>query len=41
MGVVHTSRVRIVKHEGPHRTAHREHFPEPVQFGIHGGIKEF
>jgi hypothetical protein len=30
MGVVHTSRMRIEKHEGPHRTAHLEGFGEPV-----------
>jgi hypothetical protein len=30
-----------VKHEGPHRTAHIENFPEPIHFGIHGGIKQF
>jgi hypothetical protein len=41
MSVVHTSRLRIEKHEGPHRTAHIESFPEPVHFGIHGGIKRF
>ena len=41
MSVVHTSRLRIVKHEGPHRTAHIENFAEPIHFGIHGGIKQF
>ncbi len=41
MGVVHTSRLRIEKHEGPHRTAHLEGFGEPIPFGIHGGIKGF
>ena len=41
MSVVHTSRLRIEKHAGPHRTAHIENFPEPVHFGIHGGIKQF
>ena len=41
MSVVHTSRLRIEKHEGPHRTAHIESFPEPIHFGIHGGIKQF
>jgi hypothetical protein len=41
MGVVHTSRLRIEKHEGPHRTAHLENFPQPIHFGIHGGIKHF
>ncbi len=41
MGVVHTSRMRVEKHEGPHRTAHLEGFGEPIHFGIHGGIKHF
>jgi hypothetical protein len=41
MSVVHTSRLRIEKHEGPHRTAHLEGFAEPIHFGIHGGIKQF
>ena len=41
MSVVHTSRCRIEKHAGPHRTAHIEQFAEPVNFGIHGGIKDF
>ena len=41
MTVVHTSRLEIRKHEGPHRTAHVEDFEEPIHFGIHGGIKHF
>jgi len=41
MSVVHTSRLRIEKHEGPHRTAHIEGFDDAVDFGIHGGIKHF
>ena len=41
MGVVHTSRLRIEKHDGPHRTAHIEGFSEPIHFGIHGGTKHF
>lgn len=41
MSVAHTSRIRIEKHEGPHRTAHVENFTEPIHFGIHGGIKDF
>jgi hypothetical protein len=41
MSVAHTSRVRIDKHEGAHRTAHIEHFDEPLHFGVHGGIKQF
>jgi len=41
MSVVHTSRLRIEKLEGGHRTAHLEGFSEPIHFGIHGGIKNF
>lgn len=41
MAVAHTSRIRILKHEGPHRTARVENFAEPIHFGIHGGIKQF
>ena len=41
MAIAHTSRMRIKKHEGPHRTAHIESFDEPIHFGIHGGIKHF
>lgn len=41
MSVVHTSRIRIEKLKGPHRTAYIENFGEPVHFGMHGGIKAF
>ena len=41
MPVAHTSRIRIEKHEGPHRTAHIENFQVPINFGMHGGIKHF
>lgn len=41
MSVAHTSRIRIEKHAGPHRSAHIERFDEPINFGIHGGIKQF
>ncbi len=41
MSVVHTSRLRIEKHEGQHRTALVEGFSEPIHFGIHGGIKDY
>ena len=41
MSVVHTSHIRLEKHEGPHRTAHVQNFSEPIHFGIHGGIKQF
>lgn len=41
MTVAHTSRIRIEKHEGPHRTAHVEGFADPINFSVHGGIKNF
>ena len=41
MSVVHTSRIRIDKHEGPHRSAWIEGFDEPVDFGVHSGIRHF
>ncbi len=41
MPVVHTSRIRIEKREGPHRAAFVEGFDEPINFGIHGGIRSF
>ena len=41
MSVAHTSKIRIEKHAGPHRTAHIEGFDTPLDFGIHGGIKSF
>ena len=39
--VVHTSRIEIRKHAGPHRTARVEGFDEPFDFGVHGGIRSF
>ena len=41
MSVAHTSRMQIHKHSGPHRSAHLDGFDEPLNFGIHGGIKHF
>ncbi len=41
MTVAHTSRIRLAKHDGPHRTALIEGFSEPLNFGIHGGIRDF
>ncbi|MBW2028386.1 MAG: hypothetical protein JRH06_08555 [Deltaproteobacteria bacterium] len=41
MAPVHTCKIRIEKHEGPHRTAHIEAFRDPLHFGIHGGIRHF
>ena len=41
MSIAHTSHIRIHKHEGAHRTAYVEGFPDPLHFGIHGGIRRF
>ncbi|MBI2817494.1 MAG: hypothetical protein HYX72_11195 [Acidobacteria bacterium] len=39
--LIHTSHVKIVKDKGPNRRAFIENFPEPVRYGVHGGIKKF
>ena len=39
--VVHTSRSRIVREEGPTRKAIIEGFSGEVYYGVHGGIKDF
>ena len=39
--VVHTSRIRIVRENGPTRRATIEGFGEPIYYGVHGGIKNF
>lgn len=39
--LIHVSKVRIVKDKGPTRRAYIEQFPEPVRYGLHGGIKKF
>ena len=39
--VVHTSRIEIHKHAGPHRTARVEGFDGTFDFSIHSGIKSF
>lgn len=41
MTVAYTSFFRIEKHQGSHRTAHLKNFEEPINFGIHGGIRDF
>ncbi len=41
MAVAHTSRLRLEKHAGSHRTARVEGFGEAIHFGVHGGIKQF
>jgi hypothetical protein len=39
--VVHTSRIKVVREQGPTRRAIIEGFAEPVYYGVHGGIKRF
>ena len=39
--LIHTLRARIYKDKGPVRRAYIEEFPEPVRYGVHGGIKKF
>jgi hypothetical protein len=39
--LIHVSKVRILKDKGPVRRAFIEQFPEPVRYGVHGGIKKF
>ncbi len=39
--LIHLSKVKIVKKKGPLRLAYIEGFPEPVRYGVHGGIKRF
>ena len=38
---IHVSHVKILKDKGPTRRAYIEDFPEPVRYGVHGGIKKF
>src|SRR3970040_338430 len=39
--LIHVSKVKIIKDKGPVRRAYIEAFPEPVRYGVHGGIKKF
>jgi hypothetical protein len=39
--IVHTSRISIVREQGPTRRAMIEGFDEPIYYGVHGGIKKF
>ncbi|MBI4459229.1 MAG: hypothetical protein HY648_04115 [Acidobacteria bacterium] len=39
--LIHISHVKIQKDKGPVRRAYIENFPEPVRYGLHGGIREF
>ncbi len=39
--LIHLSRFRIVQDKRPLRRAYLEGFNEPIEFGVHGGIKHF
>ena len=39
--IVHTSNITITLEEGPSRKAVIKGFPEPVFYGVHGGISKF
>ena len=39
--IVHTSRITIVREQGPTRKAIIKGLNEPVFYGVHGGIKRF
>ena len=39
--IVHTSRITIVRENGPVRKANIEGLPQPIYYGMHGGIKKF
>ena len=38
---IHQSRFKIVQDKRPLRRAYLEGFKEPIEFGVHGGIKHF
>lgn len=39
--LIHVSRVKIIQDKIPVRRAFIEAFPDPVRYGIHGGLKKF
>ena len=39
--LIHTSHIRVYRDKPPYRRAYIEHFPDPVPYGVHGGIKHF
>ena len=39
--LIHQSRIKIVREKGPIRRATIEGLPEPIYYGVHGGIKKF
>ena len=39
--LIHLSKFRIVQDKPPLRRAYLEGFKEPIEYGLHGGIKHF
>ena len=39
--LIHLSKFRIVQEKPPLRRAYLEGFQEPIEYGLHGGIKHF
>ena len=39
--LIHLSKLRIVQDKLPLRRAYLEGFKEPIEYGLHGGIKHF
>lgn len=39
--VIHTSKIRILQDQPPERRAFVDGFDQPLEFGVHGGIKHF
>ncbi len=39
--IVHTSHIRITQEMPPLRHGYIENFPDPVPYGVHGGIAAF
>lgn len=39
--LVHLTKFRIVQEKRPLRKAYLEGFDTPIEFGVHGGIKDF
>lgn len=38
---VHIARARVYQEKRPDRRAYVADFPEPVRYGVHGGVKDF
>jgi hypothetical protein len=38
---IEISKIRIIQDERPNRRAYIGHFEEPIQYGVHSGVKAF